>query len=697
LTLGSGAPPAADPLAQTQQQIRQLAEEVIRLSVMELAPGEYYIELLKRALQGLAAPAGTIWTKTAQGHFQQQCKLNPGQIETDLAEADRAGHEELLRRVIQQARPLYRPPRQTHDDTEAGGNTIGSLDAWAILLAPILWDGQVEAVIEVWQRPQRDPQAVPGLMQFLVRMADLAAVYLLRHQQQQQATDQELWARLDAFAQRIHGSLVLTEVSYLIANEGRQLVNGDRLSVAVRRGRSTSIEAISGVDWVDRRSNLVRLMRRLCDRVMNWGEILVYRGVPDNSLPPDVLHDLDAYLDESHSKVLILMPLRESREKAPAIARSALLLESFATTQSVEQQLGRLDVVGRHTASALFNAVAYRQIPLRFLWLPLARLQSGLGGKTRAILAGVAAALVLLVAALIFVPYPLKMDAKGQLLPEQRRWIYAPVEGQVVRFEEGVEPGSQVAENQSLVLLYDVQLETKLVQLTHEIAATQQDIEALTKQFNAAINEPDRLRISADKKQKESLRDRKFWELRALRERTHADEARPGHFWLKAPTSGTILNWDFRETLTNRQVKPSEPLLRIGDKGKRWEVELKIPQKHMGQIIQAFQRFGPQAELDVDLLVTSAPTQTFRGKLTRTKLAGEASANKEETTESEPVVLASVRIDGRDLPVDEQVPPDLLVAGTEVHAKVRCGNHAMGYSLFYGLWEYFYEKVIFFF
>jgi len=32
------------------------------------------------------------------------------------------------------------------------------------------------------------------------------------------------------------------------------------------------------------------------------------------------------------------------------------------------------------------------------------------------------------------------------------------------------------------------------------------------------------------------------------------------------------------------------------------------------------------------------------------------------------------------------------VTDTEVHAKVRCGNRAMGYSLFYGVWEFLYEK-----
>ena len=44
-----------------------------------------------------------------------------------------------------------------------------------------------------------------------------------------------------------------------------------------------------------------------------------------------------------------------------------------------------------------------------------------------------------------------------------------------------------------------------------------------------------------------------------------------------------------------------------------------------------------------------------------------------------------------------RVPHELLLSGTEVHAKVRCGNHRLGYSLFYGVWEFFYEKVLFWF
>jgi hypothetical protein len=46
---------------------------------------------------------------------------------------------------------------------------------------------------------------------------------------------------------------------------------------------------------------------------------------------------------------------------------------------------------------------------------------------------------------------------------------------------------------------------------------------------------------------------------------------------------------------------------------------------------------------------------------------------------------------------DYELPRELLLSGTEVHAKIICGNERMGYSLFYGLWEFFYEKIVFFF
>jgi hypothetical protein len=54
-------------------------------------------------------------------------------------------------------------------------------------------------------------------------------------------------------------------------------------------------------------------------------------------------------------------------------------MECFESPPDPAQAIARLEVVGRHASSALYNAIEYCRIPMRFLWLPLAKVQEGLG------------------------------------------------------------------------------------------------------------------------------------------------------------------------------------------------------------------------------------------------------------------------------------------------------------------------------
>jgi hypothetical protein len=478
------------------------------------------------------------------------------------------------------------------------------------------------------------------------------------------------------------------------------------------------VAAISGADVVEKRSALVQRMRTLFEKVMKWGEKLVYTGTKDDSLPPDVLSALDEYLAESNSKLLVILPLRDEREsKSKRPPRSGLMLECFEPSLASEQLVARMDVVGRHATPALYNATEHRNIPLRWLWQPLAYLQQGLGGKARAITAAVVVALVLIATLLALPPsvvvlpgQMLKMDTKGQLLPEQRRWVFAPVDSQLHHFVFDLKPGAAVAPDQPLAFMYGSQLEGEWRKLESDIKSEQIKVAGLRADLNNQSNKTsaDSNRLHIELKRSQAELQNKIKQLDALKDRTNSDDKHPGLFTLKAPRFSaqddlppdalwTVLNWDFKENLTNRLVKPSDPLLRVGNQEGRWEIELKIPQKHIGQVLQAFPSNDENAELDVDLLLLSAPTKTFKGKLARNKIAGEAVANHEDATDSEPTVLASVRIEGEGIDKDKQIPRDLLKTGMEVHAKVLCGRHPIGYSLFYGVWEFIYEKVLFFF
>src|SRR5207237_10935021 len=106
--------------------------------------------------------------------------------------------------------------------------------------------------------------------------------------------------------------------------------------------------------------------RLLTERVIKWGEKLSYNGIKDDSLPPKVLTALDDYLAESNSKLLVILPLRDEREKeSKKPPRSAIIMESFEPSTDTEQPLARLDVVGRHSAPALYTAVEQRRSPGR--------------------------------------------------------------------------------------------------------------------------------------------------------------------------------------------------------------------------------------------------------------------------------------------------------------------------------------------
>jgi hypothetical protein len=685
-------------LEQIRRQINRLFEEVAQLAEQPLEATAFYGEFLPRVLTGLAAPAGVVWGRTGEGHLQIQYQVNLQMAGLDTDEAGRQSHAELLRQTCMQGKPQI-VPAHSGGGADDGAPTPGNPTDYVILLVPIVVDRIIAGVVEVFQDPRHSPEAMPGFLNFLIRMAGLASVYVRNLQLRQLTGQQQIWLDLEKFSRQIHASLNPAEVAYLVANEGRRLVQCDRLSVAVRDGRKLAIEAISGADVVEKRSNLVQLQCKLAQKVAEWGERLVYQGSKDDSLPPPVLGALDEYLAESNSKLLIVMPLQDDREKeTKRLPRSALLLESFEPPASPEQILARLDVVGKHAASALFNASEHRRIPLRFLWQPLARLQEGLGSRARAIAATIVGTILFALVLLVVIPYPLKMDAKGQLLPEDRRWVFAPVEGQVVRFPEYVQTGSTVLKGQVLIEMRDQKLELKLHELNGEIAKAEAEIAALRPLFvQTSLSQAEKLRIIAEQRQQEVLLARKRTERDTLVDRADALLERPGVFLIRAPIGGTILNSDFRENLLNRTVKPSDPLLRIGDKDRGWEIELKIPQRHIGQVRMAFAANDPNHELDVDLLLASAPTQTYKGKLSQAKIAGEAHPNKDDPNDTEPVVVASVRIEGEGIAKSDQLPPELLVTGTVVHAKVRCGNRPMGYSLFYGVWEFIYEKIVFFF
>jgi hypothetical protein len=701
-------------LEQERRRIATRLEEVARLSESNVPAGVFYSEMLKRLLETLAAPAGVVWARTPQGNLQMQYQINLKEIGLDQSEEARASHEELLRQSMSQPRPFHVPPR-SGVAREDGKPQAGNLTNYLLLIAPIIVNQQCAGLIEVWQNGNRPPQATTGYLQFMTYMAELSSRYQRNQVMGQLTGQQQVWTQLETFARQVHASLHPTEVAYQVANEGRRLIECDRVSVAVRQyGSKARIEAVSGADVVERRSNLIRLMQKLSEEVIKWGEKLSFSGTRDDSLPPKVLTALDGYLAESNSKLLVVQPLRDERESGKRPPRSALVMECFEPPAEPQQLIARLDVVCRHATPALYNAVEHRRIPGRWVWQPLAKVQDGIGGKAKAITAVVVGLLSFLVALLFFMPYELEMDCTGKLLPWARRVVYAPTAGQIIEFK--VNPQEKVNEKTELAVLYSSELQKRLLELEAAIQGTHQErqtadwIRTLAK---TPANKEQGGNSSADDGMKRIIEKRKKEEFDEFIIHNHANPGKFGEFYLIAPEftaeerekvgrrEWTVLTGNFNDEWLGRTAKPSDPILKLGAKDGPWEIELRIPQKHISQILKAFEYNTGSEALDVNFLLRSDPTHKYRGILRRDRIASEAIPNRDEKDESEPEVIAYVTIDDPSIDPDYRLSRELsnqaLTSGTEVRAKVRCGKHSMGYSLFYGVWEFIYEKVVFFF
>ena len=565
-------------------------------------------------------------------------------------------------------------------------------------------------LLEVFQESSHDPRMYPTFLNYTVQMAGYASQYHSFSNVRQSAGLDKVFTQVEAFARLIHTSLNPTEVAYHVANEGRKLVECDRLCVGVRHGKKVTVEAVSGADVVEKASTHVRRMRQLFDAVTAWGDKLIYNGEKDDSLPPQVLHALDEYLAESQPKLLVVQPIkdeeREKDEKKPA--RSILLMEAFNPPELVEPLVQRLDVVGKHASTALFNAAQMKRVPLGFIWKPVAKLQDGLGGKARFYWAAGITTFFALLAAMILVPSPLKMEAKGELEPIELQYVYSGRAGFVRDFR--FKQGDKVAPGAPTVVLDDPDLQADMLKYNGEVISGKH--RAASAQLQMTPGQPPHETAQWLKNMGDAQSTIKINEqiLRTLIKDFHADEATPGRFYAKAPElpragggQWTVLNADPKEFRLGQQVKSSEPLLRLGWVEGPWHVALKIPSRNIGHIMKAFadpKQHKLDAEnkpyLDVDLLLTSDSDKKYYGRLYKDKITGQAVPNKDDHNESDPVISAYVKINLEDVPKDKWISPEILVTGQEIHARVRCGDHAMGYSLFHGVWEWFYEKVVFF-
>lgn len=710
------------------RQIEEAFEAASKLAGSALPPSDFYQQFLNRTLSAIDAPAGAVWLRTPQGFLQIACQVNLEKVGLENRRGGRQCHNEVLRQVFQAAppRPMMLAPndRVTPNPAappDAGAIPAANLTDYFALFAPIVTpEKQSLGVLEVFQDPSLDPRLYPTFLNYAFQMAGYASQYHQFSNARSASGVERTFAQVEGFARLVHTTLNPTEVAYHVANEGRKLAECDRLCVGVRHARrKVTVEAVSGADIVEKASTHVRRLRKLMEAVLQWGEPLTFKGVKDAGLPPDVSHALDEYLNESQPKLLVVQPIRDEREKdTKKPARSVLVMESFNPPEQTEPMIQRLEVVGKHAAPALYNAAELKRVPLKFLWWPIAKVQEGLGGKARFYTVAVAVLLAILVGVMILVPSPLKMEAKGHLQPVEINKVYPKREG-VLRALT-VKPGNKLQPGGTVADLESADLRKEQTELMNRLNSATAEYEGASRTLSDSHALPPDQKAQLETKKALALKTIASAndQLKVLNDQYFAIPNKPGWFDAKtdrfnqqlqrAPGTSqwTVLNDDRSLDLIGRTVRPNEEIIRVGNLEGAWQIEMKIPQRNVGQIMRAFTTPGKHLRengdtgrkyLDVDVLLRSMPDTRYLGRLYLDELAAEAVPNKDEHDENEPVVTAYVKLNLDDIPKDKWVPREQFVTGLEVGARIRCGDQPLGYSLFHGVWEWFYEKVVFFF
>jgi len=621
-------------IEQTKQQIRALVAEIAQLSKSEMAPEAFYAEFLPRIVSALAAVGGAVWAKNAEGQLALQYQVNIQ--ETHLRENEnQAQHSKLLYKTLAEGEGALVPPHSGPGELQQIGQETPAANPTDFLLVLGLLKIDVEAIgiVEIFQRAEAGPNTQKGYLRFLMQMCELAGEFLKSHKLRHFSDRQSLWTQLEDFTRAVHASLDPRETAYTIANEGRRLIECDRVSVAIRSGKNCYIEAVSGQDLFDKRSNTIRLLNKLASASVATGEAVWYAG-DTQDLPPQVEDAVQEYVDESHSKTVAVLPLQRptpaqeddhNKRTEPEEPIGALIIEQIEDSRVTDSLMQRADVVSRHSSTALANAMEHQSLFLMPLWRSVGKMSWVVHARTLPKTLSITGVILAVLVVVALWPARFTLEASGTLEPAWRQDVFAGVDGVVQEMYPGCDHGKTVKKDEPLLLLRNTDLEVALSDVQGQRMAANERLFAVQRSLveEKKLSIDDRNRLSgeqAELKQK----------LESLDAQWGLYKSKQAELNVKSPINGIVITWDLRNRLIHRPVQRGQVLLRVADPSGPWQLELKMPEKRMGYLIAMQQSLYDQSREQLRKLLRESITAKL------SKAAAEAPPAIKETPRAEP-------------------------------------------------------------
>lgn len=662
-------------IEQTKQHIRDLVMEIARLSKQDMTAREFYAAFLDKVVNALAAIGGAVWAVGEGGALELQYQINFR--ETRLAENQQhlQQHGMLLQKTMAAGEGALIGPHSG----EGAENQPANPTDFLLILGPVKVDQESKGVIEIFQRAGAPTTTQRGYLKFLLQMCELASDFLKTRQLRHFSDRQTLWNQLENFSRVAHGSLDPRETAYTIANEGRRLIECDRVSVAIRRGRKCTVEAVSGQDTFDKRSNVIALLNRLSSAVVATGDALWYSG-DTSDLAPQVEEAVQAYVDESHSKHVAVLPLKRaadpSDEKDEPETIGALVVEQIEDARPREGMVQRVNVVCDHSSLALANAMQHNNLFLMPLWRSLGKASWVVSARTLPKTLAIAAAVLVVLLFLVIYPVNFTFTSDGKLQPVRRREVFAVVEGMIGDIL--VNHGDKVKKGQTLMLMESTDLDVQIEDVTGKLLQAQEGYWNAHRRWRKGGRGGQQNDEDPEEKARSEVVQ---YEQQIKNYTTQLDLLKQKKEKLKvvSPIDGIITTWDFEKTLMSRPVKPGDALLTVADETGDWELELDTPEDRMGSIAEA-QKTDPN--LRVTYHLATEPSVTYDGEVIDVHRSAEVKGEEGNTVK--------IRVK-----IDKHQHEDLLLPGAGVKARLYCGRSSIGWWLFHDAFGFIESRVLF--
>ena len=670
---------------ETKAQIRGLVNEIAQLAKSGATPDEFYSGLLTRIITALAAAGGAIWLLDENGKLRLQYQVNAEQNLLNQENEDGVKHHRLIERVARSGQSILVPPFSGTTDGEGESNPTRYL----LVLGSLQHDERQDGLIEVFQRPDTAPDTQKGYLRFVQQMCDLAAEWLRGQTLRTLGDRQTLWQQADAFARATHESLDLKETAYIVANDGRRLIGCDRVSVAIKKGRKCRVQAISGQDTIENRSNIVAALNQLATRVVAAGEPLWHDGSTED-LPPQIEEALEDYVDQSYGRNVAVLPLREPERRlgvnsdqgaAGEIDRDnahrgevigALIVEQIESAIPTEIFKARCDLVYEHGTRAIANSLAHSNLFLMPLWRALGRASWILRARTLPKTIGVVSLLLVVILGLIFIEKDFNLEAEGTLVPIQRREVFAPIDGEVLHVL--VDHDDPVEEGDLLVSMINRDLEIQLTEVVGQISTNRVEERRVQGQLRLRdIELSERRALEAEQIKLET-------EYQVLRKKEQLYLERMSELEVRSPIKGNVVSWDVEKTLHSRPIITGQVLVEIADLNQPLVLEVELPEKREGHLDRYIKDQGLQKDdqLEVSYILATDPDVPLEAKLALDSVSMRADADEEHGA-----IIKMRAIPAQDTLRELQPRP-----GAKVIAKIYCGRRSSGFVFFHEIYEW---------